>query len=143
MYKQKILLQTSISFVAGKHISVMYCLRFHFIIITTAIKRQGRHTHKIRVISGLIHVYFLTFARFLNGKCLSLIHIQMCIRDSTIGYTAEYCSSALLLVSPYKLQDYSIMVIPMSQFMLITEYNSYEGDGSPNFSRTLNRLFCE
>ena len=27
------------------------------------------HTHTIRVISGLIHVYFLTFARFLNGKC--------------------------------------------------------------------------
>ena len=25
--------------------SVMYCLRFHFIIMTTAMKRQGRHTH--------------------------------------------------------------------------------------------------
>ena len=34
-------------------------------------KRQHTHTHThtIRVISGLTHVYFLTFARFLNGKC--------------------------------------------------------------------------
>ena len=51
----------------------------NFIIMTTAIKRQGRHTytHKIRVISGLIHVYFLTFARFLNGKCRTHTNIQM------------------------------------------------------------------
>ena len=45
--------------------------------MTTAIKRQGRHTpvsythltHTMHVMSGLTHVSFLTFARFLNVKC--------------------------------------------------------------------------
>ena len=49
-----------------------------WIIMTTAIKRQGRHTHKIRVISGLIHVYFLRFARFLNGKCRNPYQYTAC-----------------------------------------------------------------
>ena len=48
--------------------------------------RDSTHTHTIRVISGLAHVYFLTFARFLNGKCRNPHQRveagkEMCIRD--------------------------------------------------------------
>ena len=40
------------------------------------------HRHTTRVISGLIHVYFLTFARFLNGKCLTHTNITHASRKS-------------------------------------------------------------
>ena len=43
---------------------------FPFYYYAYSNKKAGKtHTHTIHVISGLTHVYFLTFARFLNGKC--------------------------------------------------------------------------
>ena len=46
----------------------------------TTIKRKARHTHThtIRVISGLTHVYFIMFACFLNGKCRNPPHHNVC-----------------------------------------------------------------
>ena len=65
--------------------------------------RARARTHTVRVIFGLIHVYFLTFARFLNGKCRTHTNIthEMCIRDSTkevsvlVSYLSRY--SGMLL----------------------------------------------
>ena len=44
--------------------------------------RAHARTHTVRVIFGLIHVYFHTFARFLNGKCRTHTNITHASRKS-------------------------------------------------------------